>query len=113
MKQLGYTDAIFVSLETKETPQHIAFMGVYDPSTAPGGVVRFKDVLANFEQRLNALPTFRTRLVEVPGRLDRPYWVVDDSFDVEYHVRHLALPSLATGANCAFKLRGCTPARLI
>jgi diacylglycerol O-acyltransferase len=92
MKQLGYTDSIFVSLETKETPQHIAFMGVYDPSTAPGGVVRFKDVMANFERRLNALPTFRTRLVEVPGRLDRPYWVVDDSFDVEYHVRHLALP---------------------
>ena len=92
MKQLGYTDSIFVSLETKEAPQHIAFMGVYDPSTAPGGIVRFKDVLANFEKRLHALPTFRTRLVEVPGRLDRPYWVIDDSFDVEYHVRHLALP---------------------
>ena len=92
MKQLGYTDSIFVTLETPTTPQHIGFLGVYDPSTAPNGMVRFKDVLANFGRRLNTLPTFRTRLVQVPGSLDRPYWVVDDSFDVEYHIRHIAVP---------------------
>ena len=92
MKQLGYTDAIFINLESTNTPQQIGFMGIYDPSTAPGGTVRFKDILSNFEQRLGALPTFRTRLVQVPGRLDRPYWVTDDEFDVEYHIRHLALP---------------------
>jgi WS/DGAT/MGAT family acyltransferase len=67
-------------------------MGIYDPSTAEGGVVRFKDVLKNFESRLHALPLFRTRVVKVPGGLDRPYWVQDDSFDVEYHIRHIALP---------------------
>lgn len=92
MKQLGYTDSIFVSLETPSTPQHVGFLGIYDPSTAPNGMVRFKEVLANFEQRLKTLPTFRTRLVQVPGRVDRPYWVVDDSFDVEYHIRHVGLP---------------------
>jgi diacylglycerol O-acyltransferase len=92
MQQLGYTDAIFINLETTNTPQQIGFMGIYDPSTAKDGSVRFKDVLENFGQRLHSLPTFRTRLVEVPGRLDRPYWVEDDSFDVEYHIRHLALP---------------------
>mgnify|MGYP003572004696 CR=1 FL=1 len=92
MKQMGYTDSIFISLETPTTPHHIAFMGIYDPSTAEGGKVRFKEVLANFEQRLQALPIFRTRVVQVPGWVDRPYWVQDDSFDVEYHIRHIALP---------------------
>jgi WS/DGAT/MGAT family acyltransferase len=67
-------------------------LGIYDPSTAPSGFVRFKDVIANFEQRLQRLPLFRTRLVEVPGGLDRPYWVKDANFDVEFHLRHIALP---------------------
>lgn len=92
MKQLGVLDSAFVNLEQSNTPQHVGGMGIYDPSTAPGGFVRFKDVIASFERRLGAMPLFRTRLVEVPGGLDRPYWVKDANFDVEFHLRHIALP---------------------
>ena len=92
MKQLGILDAAFINLEQPNTPQHVGGLGIYDPSTAPGGFVRFKQVIANFEQRLNRLPLFRTRLVEVPGGVDRPYWVKDANFDVEFHLRHIALP---------------------
>ncbi|MEZ5571616.1 MAG: wax ester/triacylglycerol synthase family O-acyltransferase [Halioglobus sp.] len=92
MKQLGILDSAFVNLEQTNTPQHVGGMGIYDPSTAPGGFVRFKDVIASFERRLGNLPLFRTRLVEVPGGLDRPYWVKDANFDVEFHLRHIALP---------------------
>ncbi|MFT5033365.1 MAG: diacylglycerol O-acyltransferase [Bermanella sp.] len=92
MKQLGVLDTAFINLEQTNTPQHIGGLGIYDPSTAPGGVVRFKQVIANFEKRLNRLPLFRTRLHEVPGNIDRPYWVVDENFDVEFHLRHIALP---------------------
>ena len=92
MKQLGILDSAFINLEHPNTPQQIGGLGIYDPSTAPGEFVRFKDVLKNFEQRLARMPVFRTRLVEVPGGIDRPYWVTDDKFDVEYHIRHIALP---------------------
>jgi diacylglycerol O-acyltransferase len=92
MRQLGIIDAAFINLEQTNTPQHVGGMGIYDPSTAPGGFVRFKDVIAGFERRLGSLPLFRTRLVEVPGGLDRPYWVKDANFDVEFHLRHIALP---------------------
>jgi len=92
MKQLGILDTAFINLEQANTPQHIGGLGIYDPSTAPGGFVRFKDVIASFERRLGNLPLFRTRLVEVPGGLDRPYWVKDANFDVEFHLRHIALP---------------------
>tara|TARA_R110000823_G_scaffold130015_14_gene257988 strand:- start:9745 stop:11535 length:1791 start_codon:yes stop_codon:yes gene_type:complete len=92
MKQLGILDSAFVNLEQANTPQHIGGLGIYDPSTAPGGFVRFKDVIASFERRLGNLPLFRTRLVEVPGGLDRPYWIKDANFDVEFHLRHIALP---------------------
>jgi diacylglycerol O-acyltransferase len=85
MKQLGILDSAFVNLEQTNTPQHVGGMGIYDPSTAPGGFVRFKDVIASFERRLGDLPLFRTRLVEVPGGLDRPYWIKDANFDVEFH----------------------------
>lgn len=92
MKQLGILDSAFVNLEQTNTPQHVGGLGIYDPSTAPGGFVRFKDVIASFERRLGDMPLFRTRLVEVPGGVDRPYWVKDANFDVEFHLRHIALP---------------------
>ncbi|MCB1842347.1 MAG: wax ester/triacylglycerol synthase family O-acyltransferase [Halioglobus sp.] len=92
MKQLGILDSAFINLEQANTPQHVGGMGIYDPSTAPGGFVRFKDVIASFERRLGNLPLFRTRLVEVPGGIDRPYWIKDANFDVEFHLRHIALP---------------------
>jgi hypothetical protein len=68
MKQLGTLDSAFINLEHANTPQHIGGFGIYDPSTAPGGFVRFKQVIANFEQRLQKMPIMRTRLVEVPHR---------------------------------------------
>ena len=92
MKQLGILDAAFINLEQTNTPQHVGGLGIYDPSTAPAGFVRFKDVIASFERRLGKMPLFRTRIVEVPGGLDRPYWVKDANFDVEFHLRHIALP---------------------
>ncbi len=92
MKQLGVLDSAFINLEHPNTPQHIGGLGIYDPSTAPGGFVRFKQVIANFEKRLNKYPMFRSRLVRVPGDVDRPYWIKDANFDVEFHIRHIALP---------------------
>ena len=92
MRQLGILDTAFINLEQTNTPQHVGGLGIYAPSTAPGGFVRFKDVIASFERRLGNMPLFRTRLVEVPGGLDRPYWVKDANFDVEFHLRHIALP---------------------
>ena len=93
MKQLGVLDSAFVNLELPGTPQHVGGLGIYDPSTAPGGFVRFKSVIAGFERRLRRTPQFRARLQQVPGGLDRPYWIIDEDFDLEFHVRHIALPA--------------------
>lgn len=92
MKQLGVLDTAFINLEQANTPQHIGGLGIYDPASAPDNFVRFKQIIANFERRLQHQPIFRTRLVSVPGGLDRPYWIKDANFDVEFHLRHIALP---------------------
>ncbi|MDQ2892239.1 MAG: wax ester/triacylglycerol synthase family O-acyltransferase [Pseudomonadota bacterium] len=92
MQQLSAQDASFVYLETPHTPMHIGSVGIYDPSTAPGGFVRFKDILDFIGQRLQGARSFRQRLVRVPFDLDHPYWIEDPEFDIEFHVRHIALP---------------------
>ncbi len=92
VKQLSGMDNVFLRLEHGNQYMHVAGLGIYDPSTAPGGKVRFKDILKFFESRLDSAPVFRRRLVTVPMSLDRPYWVEDDNVDVEFHVRHVALP---------------------
>ena len=92
MKQLGILDSAFINLEHKNVPQHIGSFGIYDQSTAPGGKVRFKSVIKHFERQIKKIPLFRTRLIQTPGRFARPYWLVDEDFDVEFHLRHIALP---------------------
>jgi hypothetical protein len=52
---------------------------------------------------------------EAAARADRarfPYWIEDENFDLEYHVRHIALPKPATGASSASRRRASTRARL-
>jgi WS/DGAT/MGAT family acyltransferase len=92
MKQLSGADSMFLQFEHGNNFMHVASLAIYDPSTAPGGGVRFKDILKFFASRLEQFPQFRRRLVTVPLSLDRPYWIEDPSFDVEFHVRHIALP---------------------
>lgn len=92
MEQLQGMDASFVALETPNSPMHIGSVLIYDPSTAPGGFVRFKDILKFYEDRMRLSKTMRQKLVKVPFNVDYPYWVEDADFDLEYHVRHLALP---------------------
>lgn len=92
MRQLQGMDASFVALETRNSPMHIGSLLIYNPATAPGGFVRFKDILSFFESRMQLSKTMRQRLVKVPFDLDYPYWIEDPDFDLEYHVRHVALP---------------------
>jgi WS/DGAT/MGAT family acyltransferase len=92
MKQLSGADSMFLQFERGHNFMHVASLAIYDPSTAPGGKVRFKDVLRHFAARVEEFPQFRRRLVKVPLSLDRPYWVEDSGIDVEFHVRHIALP---------------------
>ncbi len=93
MKQLAAQDASFLYSETASTPMHICGLSIYDQSTAPGGRLSHKGILSYIEERLHLGPQLRQRLVQVPMDLDHPYWIKDPDFDLEFHVRHIALPS--------------------
>jgi WS/DGAT/MGAT family acyltransferase len=93
LKQVKAQDAAFLYMETDNILTHVSGIGIYDPSTAPEGTVRFKDIIAHVESRLHTSPVFRQKLVHVPLELDYPYWVDDEYFDIEYHIRHARLPA--------------------
>jgi diacylglycerol O-acyltransferase len=92
LRQLGESDAAFIYSDTEHANSNVTLLHIYDQTTAPGGVVRFKQILAHLESRLSQLPIFRQKILRVPLDLDYPYWVEDEHFDIEYHVRHIALP---------------------
>lgn len=79
-------------MESPNSPMHIGSVLIYNPETAPEGFVRFKDILQFIGSRMQLSRTMRQRLVRVPFDLDYPYWIEDPDFDLEYHVRHVALP---------------------
>ena len=93
MRQLTSLDAQFLAVEDGRTHGHVTALGVYDPSTAPGGQLTLAAVRELVAERMHLLPPFRWRLAEVPFGLDHPYWFDDPDFDLEYHVRELALPA--------------------
>jgi diacylglycerol O-acyltransferase len=91
MQRLTGLDASFLYLETPNSPMHVASVIVVDPSTAPGGFSLAR-ALSMYDERLHLAPPFRRRLVEVPFQLHHPVWIEDPAFDLNWHVRHIAVP---------------------
>ena len=92
LKQLSAQDAQFLYTQTANNLTHIMGVYIYDPSTAPGGFVRFKDIIAHVESRVDTSPLFKRRLHRLPFDMDHPYWVEDEHFDIEAHMSHARLP---------------------
>lgn len=92
MQQLTELDYAFVQMESNRTPMHISPVIFYDQSSREGGKVRFKEVLAMFEHNLHKSAVFRRKLAGGALGFDTPYWIEDADFDLEFHVRHIALP---------------------
>ena len=95
MRQLSGIDVSFLNMETPTTFGHVSSLNIYDPADAPGGagLEATKQIIL---ERIDQLAPFRRRLVEVPLGLDLPYWVEDPHFDIDFHVRHHAVPPPGT-----------------
>ncbi len=100
MQQLTGLDAAFLALETPTSTGHVGGVCVLDPTDAPEPLTlaRLTEVL---EQRLPLVPVLRRKLLHVPFGLDQPYWIDDPDFDIEYHIREIALPRPGSDAQLA------------
>src|SRR5581483_9356902 len=97
MERMAGIDAGFLAMETPSQHMHTLKIAILDVSRVPGGYSfeRFRDVLG---ARLDRLPPFRRRIVEVPGRLNHPVWIADPGFDLDAHLQRVVLPSPGTRA---------------
>ncbi len=89
MEQLSGLDASFLNMETPTVHGHVGFLAVIDTADRP---LSFDSLKALVAERLDELDPFRRRLVDVPLGIDLPYWIEDGEFDLEFHVRHIAVP---------------------
>ena len=91
MKQLSGLDASFLYMETASQFGHVSSLSIYerpdDPDYEPLPSWRHQ-----IERRLHLLEPLRRRLRDVPFELDHPFWVDDPDFDLDFHVRHTAVP---------------------
>ena len=92
MKQLGNQDAGFIYAESYNTPMHMAGLGIYEQPSSTGGRPDHKPIIHYIQERIHLAPILRQKLFEVPLNIDKPYWVDDPDFDIEFHINHLALP---------------------
>jgi diacylglycerol O-acyltransferase / wax synthase len=92
-ERLGAQDKTFLDLERPNEPQHIAAITVFEAGrlARPDGGVDIERVRAYVASRLHRLPRYRQRLAWIPVER-HPVWVDDPHFQIDYHVRHTALP---------------------
>jgi len=95
MQRLTGLDATFLYMETPSSPMHVASLMVLDPSTSPTEFT-FEKLRGLYADRLHLTPPFRRRLVEVPFDLNHPVWIEDPDFDLDWHLRHIAVPKPGT-----------------
>src|SRR3954447_17768534 len=89
--RLSSVETSFVIGETNARPAHIGNLAIF----APNGdePLTYDAVKALVAERLDLVPAFRRRIVEVPFGLDRPYAVDTDALDIDFHVRQIAVPA--------------------
>lgn len=97
MKQLSGLDAVFLDAEDDHQFTHVSQLLILDRPDDPG-FAPYPAWRRQLADRLHQLEPLRRRLVEVPFGLDHPYWIADPDFDLDFHVRHSAVPPPGTDA---------------
>ncbi|KAA0234269.1 MAG: putative diacylglycerol O-acyltransferase tgs1 [Acidimicrobiales bacterium] len=88
MERMSFLDAEFLAIEDHLAHMHIAGCNIFE-----GPAPAYDDVLGAVRSALPNLRRYRQRVKDVPLGLGRPVWVDDPHFNLEYHLRHTALPA--------------------
>src|ERR1700732_388404 len=86
--RMSPADASFLHAEDDVSHMHIGSVALFE-----GPPPSYADVAGMLTDKLPLVPRYRQVVRFVPLDLGRPVWVDDPHFNIEYHVRHTALPS--------------------
>src|SRR3989454_2077897 len=87
-ERLSALDSLFLELEDRRSSMRGGAVAFFEGPTRPS-----RDLRGLSEARLQHVPRYRQRVMFVPLKQGRPVWVDETQFDLEYHVRHTALPA--------------------
>src|SRR5919201_2338303 len=88
LDRLSSIDASFLHQEGPASHMHIGGVLIFE-----GPPPEFEDYLDHVRGRLHLVPRYRQKLATPPLETGRPLWVDDPTFNLEYHIRHTALPA--------------------
>lgn len=93
MKRMNILDASWLAIESEETPMHVGSLQIFSlPANASKTFLR--DEVQRLKVASVVVKPWNLKLAK-PGKIGRmlaPAWVVDDAVELDYHVRHSALP---------------------
>jgi diacylglycerol O-acyltransferase / wax synthase len=88
MDRLSAVDSTFLHQEDANSHMQIGGIAILEGKPPP-----FEEFCSHIERRLHLVPRYRQKLAFPPYQAGRPLWIDDPTFNLEYHVRHTALPS--------------------
>ena len=91
LDRLSSIDASFLHQEGPASHMHIGGVLIFQ-----GPPPDFADFVNHIRSRLHLVPRYRQKLATPPFETGRQLWVDDPDFNIEYHVRHTALPAPGT-----------------
>jgi diacylglycerol O-acyltransferase len=91
LDRLTSTDASFLHQEGRASHMHIGGLLIFE-----GSAPDFDEFADHVRARLHLVPRYRQKLVTPALQTGRPLWIDDPDFNLEYHVRHTALPEPGT-----------------
>jgi WS/DGAT/MGAT family acyltransferase len=86
--RLSAVDASFLAQERQSSHMHVGALVIFE-----GPPPTREDFVDHIESRLGLVPRYRQKLAVPRFEMGRPFWVDDPQFNIDYHVRHTALPS--------------------
>jgi len=92
MKQFDHHEAALVAAESLTNLGHYSIyleLGTRTKQQRPLTFQRLRELLA---EHIHLAPPLRRRVRRVPLAVDEPWWIEDPHFDLDYHVRHVAVP---------------------
>ena len=85
--RLSAIDASFLAQEKQSSHMHVGALVIFD-GPGPGR----DEFCEHLGARLRRVPRYRQKLAFPRLEAGRPFWVDDPNFNLDYHVRHTALP---------------------
>ncbi len=86
--RLSAIDASFLHQERRSSHMHVGAIVLMD-----GPPPSREQFAQHIESRLHLVPRYRQKLAFPRFEMGRPFWVDDPRFNIDYHVRHTALPA--------------------